>query len=630
LKVRARYRLTFFLSLVLMAVSFSVGFAPSSARAATTVPAETIAIGVGRYGDSRVLQVGGDGVSNQSPVIVQPYRQGAPASVNGQRWILERKPTASGVPKFAYTVKHAATSKCLEKHGSTTGNGAAVLLHQCNGNINQVWWVDESPGPLGAHFHNLQDNRCLVVPAANTANGVALKTWDCAYDEEAWHHYFGVKTGKSFCGFGSDDGVPIGKYAAHCMEPAASFNGLMTSWHNHPVNISPRSSGTVPNQVRSTMEVTTLNAQGDPHGRLYFGSKAMLDGPPTARPTYAAFWGEATAAGFDYWTLPRVDSSGNPNGSDVGDGVQHTYMILGGTAGQWDVFYDYNFEKTTRFQASTKAESARVSLEADYLDAVTFTAPYDFRSRIQGPDGVWRRVRQAESATGTPKRCGGFPDSWDDTTGGGGNLPPWCLTGHRSFVGTGDTLDTDVFRVDKPATTASAAGATSTPGTSAARAAEGHVNGVDQNALKRCLDTAPDACLDTVEGLRECVTARKLCNTLTSPATTVAKPRLARLTVAQAKQRAIRFLAQPGSTQSSATALRVDSAEKHNARQARQRLTPGAVPRGIDDRDQVFVLAGTGAVKALGADGPNTYRSWSAVIDANTGDLLSAHLRNAS
>ncbi|RZU51295.1 ricin-type beta-trefoil lectin protein [Krasilnikovia cinnamomea] len=606
----------------------TVSLGVAGASAATTVPPEPVAFGVGREGDTRVLEVGGDGVSNSSPVLVQPYRQGSGATVARQRWTLVRQPAAAGVPKFTYQIRHPASGKCLNSSGSTPANGAPIILYTCQGASNEKWWMNEQPGQYGIQFRNLRDGRCIDIPGGSTANGVAVKSWNCASSEASWNQYFNVKTGRFGCAYATGDGVIEGRYSALCIEPAASFNGLMSSWHHHPVGISARNAGAAPNEVRSTMRALTLNAQGNPHGEAYLGWKAMRDGTPTGSVTYAAYWGEATADGYDYRTLPATDTAGQPNGSTVADGYQHTYMLLGNANGEWDIFFDFNYQGSTRYQASNRAISATIALDVDNLDAVGFTAPYDYRPQLLGSDGLWRRAHQSETATGTPKQCGGFPDTFDITNGGGGNLPPWCLTGNRNFVGTGDALDTNVFRVDKP-TTLAAARMPTAPTSAGLAGSPARINGVDQTALARCLGTDPQSCLATVPGLAVCVAARQLCNTTGRPAAAARTPRPRPMTLTEAKTLVASYLTGPASRKARAMVV-PETATTMTAGEARHRLSADAIPRDVADTDRVYVISGTGPVHAWDGSSDRTFRQWMTVTSATTGVLLFARLRTGT
>ncbi len=622
------YGLRLGLPLILAVASLSIGstsaYSSVNPVAAAAVAAETIAIGVGRDGDMRVLQAGGDGVSNSSPILVQPYRQGSAASVASQRWTLVRQPAAAGAPKFTYQIRHPASGKCLNSAGATPVNGAAIILYTCSGASNEKWWMNEQPGSLGIQFRNLRDGRCIDIPGKNTASGVAVKSWNCAATEVDWNQYFGVRTGKFFCGYADDDGVSEGRYSTLCVEPAAAFNGLMSSWHHYPVGIVARGAGAAPNELRSSLEALTLNAQGSPHGTAYVGWKAVRGGAPTASVTYAAYTGEATADGYQYRVLPTVDSAGNPNGSNAGDGQQHTYMMLGNANGEWDIFFDYNFEGSTRYQASNRATSAQVVVDADFLDAVTFTNGYGYRARLMGADGVWRRPRLTETATSTPKTCGGFPDSQDITNGGGGNLPPWCLNGNRTLVGTGEALDVDVFTVEKPTTAAAAV-----PAEPATPRAASMVNGVDQQKLSRCLRDAGKDCLDEVPGLAACVAARKLCNTGAAVTTSSKRADRPTITLAQARSAAVAQLTEsvPATDRRQGAAV-VTSAAAMTAQHARLQLPADVLARDVRDGDRVYVITGTGPVRGWHT-GARTHHRWTAVVDA-TGTMLFTHLHDGS
>jgi mannan endo-1,4-beta-mannosidase len=74
-----------------------------------------------------------------------------------------------------------ALGKCLDVTGQGTANGTPIQLWDCNGSGAQRWQVE------GAHLRNPQSGRCLDVPSGNTANGTRLQIWDC--NTNAWQNW---------------------------------------------------------------------------------------------------------------------------------------------------------------------------------------------------------------------------------------------------------------------------------------------------------------------------------------------------------------------------------------------------------------------------------------------------------
>src|SRR4051794_9098507 len=110
--------------------------------------------------------------------------------------------------------------------------------------------MNEMPDYSGIQFRNLRDGRCIDIPNKSTTNGAALHSWTCATTpaEDSRNQYFHTRTGKFGCAYGHGDGVIEGRYSALCIEPAAKFNGMMTSWHHYPMSIGAKP-GTLPNEV---------------------------------------------------------------------------------------------------------------------------------------------------------------------------------------------------------------------------------------------------------------------------------------------------------------------------------------------------------------------------------------------
>ncbi|WP_267088247.1 RICIN domain-containing protein [Streptomyces sp. NBC_00249] len=69
------------------------------------------------------------------------------------------------------------SGKCLEVADWSTANGAAVRQWDCHAGGNQLWAA--SFGSAGALVSNRHSGKCLEVADWSTANGAAIRQWDC-------------------------------------------------------------------------------------------------------------------------------------------------------------------------------------------------------------------------------------------------------------------------------------------------------------------------------------------------------------------------------------------------------------------------------------------------------------------
>ncbi len=224
--------------------------------------------------------------------------------------------------------------------------------------------------------------------------------------------------------------------------------------------------------------------------------------------SYNAYWQELGQNVEEYHALPFVDPVGSPNGSNVADGAQHTYMMMASsTAGQWDLFYDFNYVATTKRQSGGRADFVTTGLQSRYIDALTQSQPYEFRVQTTNAAGVRVKPDLAQTALGNNKECGMFPIWEDFSSGAGNNQPPWCLTTARTQTEAKTTVETT--KISKPTTAVSLLD--QSPATNFLPRS-GVVNGVDQALLSRCLASDPTRCLQEVPGLQSCVQQRLLCS----------------------------------------------------------------------------------------------------------------------
>ncbi len=63
--------------------------------------------------------------------------------------------------------------KCLDVSGSSTRNGASIILWDCHGGPNQLWTRTASGELRGV------GNKCLDVDASRNADGMKIQLWDC-------------------------------------------------------------------------------------------------------------------------------------------------------------------------------------------------------------------------------------------------------------------------------------------------------------------------------------------------------------------------------------------------------------------------------------------------------------------
>ena len=588
-------------------------------------PFDAVAVAVGRSGDTRVLQVGGDGVSNSSPIVVAPYQNGpaTAATVKIQRWIFEKRPPGEGLPDFAYRVKNPATGKCLDRGGTSTANGAPIILYTCNNGANQTWYMNRTPAEGGVRFRNNFDHRCIDVPGGSLANNVALKAWNCSTSPDGWNQLWRKKTGPVECMRRTSLWAAVAQVCTQTYPVA----GVMASWANIPVAISYRDPRSWPatNEAQTFINATVLNSQGQQYGAIEMGWRAVHSGVNPGGTTYTAYWTEWGDAGEEYHAIPSLDPLGSPNWSNVADGQQHTYLMLGaGIAGQWDLSYDYNPVATTRRQAGGRAGETTTGYRARYPDALRHNE-FNFRTQMLDINGFWFRPRQVQTATGNTKECGSWP-IWEDYTGAwGDNLPPYCVGAGRTFVGAAATPDVGIFTVEKPAPAAAAP---------AANASTGHMgdeprtsadspvlNGVDQRELAACMAQQADSCLDRVDGLRACVEARLVCNRAATPRTAARQPdqRRSALTAASARGMVGKYLQAADSAVAKSGGVVAKTATVMTAAELRRDLPDAPIPQAVSGELPVYLLTGDDLVKSNQPGVEKSFSGWLAVIDGQSG-----------
>ncbi|GAB1690704.1 RICIN domain-containing protein [Krasilnikovia sp. M28-CT-15] len=600
------------LSVVAVAAGLTVGSAPAYANTS-----DPVAIGVFRAGDMRVLHVSGDGTSNSSRIVASTYIPGTTgADVGRQRWKLERLPASEGFPDYAYRIRNVATNKCLDKSGSVTGNGAPIILYTCNNGSNQVWWTGITASASGTQWRNYNDYRCMDVRGGSTANNAEVISFDCG---TGWNQFWKLRTGSFDCGYRTRDWTGMSQM---CVRGSQNFTALISNWKNFPAQLAYRDPGSYPlsNVVRRYTRIVPINGQGTSSGTaVEVGWQAQRTSSSVATPVYSAYWIETLAIGQQVHAIPAVDEFNAPNGSAVADSRNHTYMLTGtGTAGQFDIYFDYNRVGTTGGQPGGRLRDSEAGLQVRYLDATGLADPVELRTQLMDENGIVRRPYYAETAVATPKQCNMPPDYADYGGGTGSNKPPWCLDATRITYTQPDwPLQTDVFTVRKP-TTAAAAAQTA----QRLRVQQPGHEGVDQSALAACLQTQASNCLDTVPGLRACVLARKdTCNTVT---TTDKPTRQARpIGLAEAKTLAKAQLRTASANPRAARAVNAEVARTTTVGELRSQLS-GFHPVNMPDTEKVHVLSGDDTVAAVDSAARGTYHGWTLVYRVQDGSLLFA------
>jgi hypothetical protein len=594
----------------------------NSASAAVT--SEPVTIAVGRSGDGRVLQIGGDGTSNSAPIVAASYVSAVDTASSKQRWTLERV-TGSGMPAFAYRIKNPATGKCLNSSGATPVNKAPIILYTCNGTLsgtNEIWWVDTSPSPDGVRIRNKRDNRCLDITGGSAADGAPLESYTCNEADSAWNQLFLTRTGSFDCAVRDSDWQVT---AGICVRQQGQTSGVMGIWFNAPSAMAYRDPEDyiLSNERRTRISADVVNGLNEKTGDVQMGWRALRAPTSAGSVSYNAYWQEYGQNTEEYHAISTVDPAGSPNGSNIADGMQHTYMMTASTtSSQWDLYYDFNFVATTARQSRSRANFVRADLQSRYIDALTQAQPFEFRVQTINIAGVWVKPDLAWTALGNNKECGMFPTWADFSEGAGNNQPPWCLSTARTLTDAKTTVDT--LKVAKPTSAVSKQSQNTVPDKSL-QPAQGTVNGVDQKLLSNCMATDPSRCLQEVPGLQRCVQQHLRCYTpqvaVSESSTTGDKSVTKKETI-----RAAQALIHP-STPKGAAKLATTPPEAELTTLAQARLTDEVGTR-IPADTAVFVVTGRDQVRSWSAESKKLYGKWKAVIDAKTAEVLYARLES--
>jgi hypothetical protein len=89
---------------------------------------------------------------------------------------------AAELPEGPYTVRSAASGKCLDLSQASAADGQAVLLWECHGGTNQSWYLETAAAgdKQGWTLRSALDRgKCLDVAARGGA-GTQLIVWSCS------------------------------------------------------------------------------------------------------------------------------------------------------------------------------------------------------------------------------------------------------------------------------------------------------------------------------------------------------------------------------------------------------------------------------------------------------------------
>jgi hypothetical protein len=95
---------------------------------------------------------------------------------------------SAGATVIGQPIISKLNSLCLTVSDNNTGNGAGVIMVDCHGQLNQLWYWDNG------HLRNSQTDKCLTVAWGNPEAGAALHMWDC---QPAWNNQTFYRPGAS-------------------------------------------------------------------------------------------------------------------------------------------------------------------------------------------------------------------------------------------------------------------------------------------------------------------------------------------------------------------------------------------------------------------------------------------------
>jgi hypothetical protein len=267
--------------------------------------------------------------------------------------------------------------------------------------------------------------------------------------------------------------------------------GGFATWRNVPISFDQVDTASETVQVANYMRVTP-NTEATPAAEnIEVGLYAEKTGKTTQ--SYGPRWWELTTSGGQVYA---IQAGVNPT---VADGRNHTYMTVRQDGGdQWFVLYDFNMVGVTSHQLLVpRGNPNRIDVGLEVVGPKYSNVPaIADRMQFMDENKTWRRVARANTATSvTLPVC--------STT----YKPPNCFTTKLT-----DSTSFTEWNVSKPRSTAATTQIGPASVSSSVRDVPAVFNGVDQHALKTCMEKDPENCLTTVPGLASCVMTREACN----------------------------------------------------------------------------------------------------------------------
>ncbi|MFK4070466.1 hypothetical protein [Streptomyces sp. NPDC029674] len=296
-------------------------------------------------------------------------------------------------------------------------------------------------------------------------------------------------------------------WAMTCSEPGEPMIGGFATWRNVPIKFDKTDTGNATVQTSNYLRVTPNTERSVAAENIEIGLYAEKTGKTTN--TYGPRWTELTTSGG---RTKAITAGVNPTKADKRN---HTYMTVRQDRGnQWDVLYDFNKVGSTTHQLKVpRGRSNRVDVGLEVMGPKYTDVPA-IASRMQFLDEnrTWKRVESRNTARSvTLPACGAS------------HKPPNCFTTKLTNATSFTQWSASKPRRQAAALAGPAAAVRSAPAAKPASrgtAPEPDVfNGVDQKALQACMEQDPDACLETVPGLADCVVSARLCNAAALPDT---------------------------------------------------------------------------------------------------------------
>ncbi|MFE9256085.1 hypothetical protein [Streptomyces sp. NPDC006879] len=276
-----------------------------------------------------------------------------------------------------------------------------------------------------------------------------------------------------------------------CSQPGEPMIGGFGTWRNVPITFDAVDPSSATVQAANYLRITPNTEESAPRW-IEIGLYAAKTGRTTQK--YGPSWFELTASGG---RTKAITAGINPTKPD---GRTHTYMAVRQSSGnQWDVLYDFNKVGQTSSQYKVpRGNSNRIDIGLE-VTGPQFTNVPAIANRMQfmTENKNWQRVASQNTA-----RVVSLPVC------SAAQKPPYCFSS-RLTGGTAFTQWT-VSKPRKPSTLS--ASQTDAVTTVVSGRPRGTFNGVDQGALRTCLEQSPNSCLETVPGLSECVMTARVCN----------------------------------------------------------------------------------------------------------------------